>query len=106
MPKTQKEIEEEQRLLSRVSKLMEISGVIVCTINNVPLRRLHVSEQFNEGGLRQRQLKANAQCVSAIRQNGYDPGAGTLCAIEVGFTPEEWEQCIKTMGWKLTRSSP
>ena len=95
--KALKDAKEEAELKARAlhsarAKREEVSTFMVGMMMEVPLDILHVSQMFNAGGLRQRNLSEDSTSVTCIRQSGFDPAIASMCAIEVGFTTEEWKE--------------
>ena len=79
-------------LSSARAKRSEVQHGLIGLIMNAPLDVFAVSKMFDAGGLRQRHLTNDAMCVQCILQSGFDPAIASMCAIEVGFTDEEWKK--------------
>ena len=70
----------------------EVNSNLIGIMMNVPLNALEVSPMFNKGGLRQCALSADSSSAMCIRSSGFDPAISSMCAIEVGYTVDEWKQ--------------
>ena len=81
-----------KELASARAKRSEVNTFLIGLMMNVPLDALKVSTMFHDGGLRQRALTKDSTSVHCILQSGFDPAIASMCAIEVGFTAEEWKE--------------